>query len=46
MPTKPRFTWWGAGATVRGNRIDGGASMGIVGENARGAVIEDNELEG
>ena len=36
----------GAGATVRGNRIDGGASMGIVGENARGAVIEDNELEG
>jgi parallel beta-helix repeat protein len=36
----------GAGATLRGNRIDGGASMGIVGENARGAVIEDNELEG
>ncbi|HEY3850710.1 MAG TPA: right-handed parallel beta-helix repeat-containing protein [Steroidobacteraceae bacterium] len=36
----------GAGATLRSNRIDGGASMGIVGENARGAVIEDNELEG
>jgi parallel beta-helix repeat protein len=36
----------GAGASLRGNRIDGGASMGIVGENARGAVIEDNELEG
>jgi parallel beta-helix repeat protein len=36
----------GAGATLRGNRIDGGASMGIVGENARGAVIENNELEG
>jgi parallel beta-helix repeat protein len=36
----------GAGATLRGNRINGGASMGIVGENARGAVIEDNELEG
>ena len=37
----------GAGATLRGcNRIYGGASMGIVGENARGAVIEDNELEG
>lgn len=36
----------GAGATLRGNRIDGGASMGIIGENARGAVIEDNELEG
>jgi len=36
----------GAGATLRGNRIDGGASMGIVGESARGAVIEENELEG
>lgn len=36
----------GAGAVVRGNRIDGGASMGIVVENARGAVIDDNELEG
>jgi parallel beta-helix repeat protein len=36
----------GAGATLRGNRINGGASMGIVGENALGAVIEDNELEG
>jgi parallel beta-helix repeat protein len=36
----------GAGATLRGNRIDGGASMGIISENARGAVIEDNELEG
>ena len=36
----------GAGATLRGNRIDGGASMGIIGENARGAVIEENELEG
>ena len=36
----------GAGAVVRSNRINGGASMGIVVENARGAVIEDNELEG
>ncbi|HZO22444.1 MAG TPA: right-handed parallel beta-helix repeat-containing protein, partial [Steroidobacteraceae bacterium] len=36
----------GAGAVVRGNRINGGASMGIVAENARGAVIDDNELEG
>jgi parallel beta-helix repeat protein len=36
----------GAGATLRNNRIDGGASMGIVGENARGAVVENNELEG
>jgi parallel beta-helix repeat protein len=36
----------GAGAVIRGNRIDGGASMGIVAENARGAIIDDNELEG
>ena len=36
----------GAGAVIRSNRINGGASMGIVVENARGAVIEDNELEG
>jgi parallel beta-helix repeat protein len=36
----------GAGAVIRGNRINGGASMGIVTENARGAIIEGNELEG
>lgn len=36
----------GAGATVRGNRITGGASMGIVAENARSIVIENNELDG
>jgi len=36
----------GAGATVRGNRITGGASMGVVAENARGVVIENNELDG
>ena len=36
----------GAGAVMRGNHINGGASMGIVGENARGTVIEENELEG
>lgn len=36
----------GAGAVIRGNRMNGGASMGIVTENARGAVIEGNELEG
>jgi parallel beta-helix repeat protein len=36
----------GAGAVIRGNRISGGASMGIVAENARGAIIEGNELEG
>ena len=36
----------GAGAVIRGNRINGGASMGIVAENATGAVIDDNEIEG
>src|SRR5258706_131819 len=36
----------GAGAVIRANRIHGGASMGIVAENARGAVIDDNEMEG
>jgi parallel beta-helix repeat protein len=36
----------GAGAVIRGNRIDGGESMGIIVENARGAIIDNNELEG
>ncbi len=36
----------GAGAVIRANRINGGASMGIVAENARDAIIEGNELEG
>ncbi|HEV7610971.1 MAG TPA: right-handed parallel beta-helix repeat-containing protein [Steroidobacteraceae bacterium] len=36
----------GAKAMIRANRFSGGASMGIVAENARGAVIDDNELEG
>jgi parallel beta-helix repeat protein len=36
----------GAGGVIRGNRINGGASMGIIAENARGAIIDDNELEG
>lgn len=36
----------GTGAVVRGNHIDGGASMGIVAEGARGVMIEGNELEG
>jgi len=36
----------GAGAVIRGNQINGGASMGIVAENAGGAIIENNELEG
>jgi parallel beta-helix repeat protein len=36
----------GTGAVVRGNRISGGAGMGIVAENSRGTVIENNELDG
>ncbi|MGA2399173.1 MAG: right-handed parallel beta-helix repeat-containing protein [Steroidobacteraceae bacterium] len=36
----------GAGAVVRGNQINGGAAMGIVGESSSGAVIENNEIEG
>jgi parallel beta-helix repeat protein len=36
----------GAGAVIRGNRINGGASMGIVVENSRGTIIENNEMEG
>jgi parallel beta-helix repeat protein len=36
----------GAGAIVRGNRINGGASMGVIAENARAAIIDDNEIAG
>ncbi len=36
----------GAGAVIRRNRMSGGASMGIVVENARGTIIEENEMEG
>lgn len=36
----------GAGATVRGNHITGGASMGVVAENARSVIIENNEIDG
>lgn len=36
----------GAGTVIRRNHLNGGASMGIVAENARGAIIEDNEIEG
>ncbi len=36
----------GTGAVVRGNRVSGGAAMGIIAENSRGAVIENNEFDG
>jgi hypothetical protein len=36
----------GAGAVVRGNRINGGAGMGILAEGARAALIEHNDLNG
>ena len=35
----------GTGAVVRGNHVNSGASMGIIAENAREAVIEDNDLD-
>jgi hypothetical protein len=35
----------GAGAVVRGNRISGGAAMGIVAENATATSIVDNEID-
>jgi parallel beta-helix repeat protein len=36
----------GTGAVARGNRISRGNAMGIVVENARAAVIEENEIDG
>ncbi|HEY6516279.1 MAG TPA: right-handed parallel beta-helix repeat-containing protein [Steroidobacteraceae bacterium] len=36
----------GAGAVVRGNRVSGGAAMGIVAEGALTAVIQQNDLNG
>lgn len=36
----------GAGAQVRGNRVSGGASMGVVAENAHAAIIDNNEMDG
>lgn len=36
----------GTGAVARGNRISGGAAMGIVAENAQGVVLEQNEFNG
>lgn len=36
----------GTGAVARGNRISRGGAMGIVVENARAAVIEENEFDG
>ncbi len=36
----------GAGAVIRGNRISGGAGMGVIAENARSAIIDSNELDG
>ena len=36
----------GAGSEVRGNRISGGASMGVIAENAHAAIIDNNEMDG
>lgn len=35
----------GAGAVVRGNHVSGGAGMGMIVENARESVIDNNELD-
>ena len=35
----------GAGIVVRGNRVREGAAMGIVVENARDAIVDENELD-
>jgi hypothetical protein len=35
----------GAGAVVRANRVRESAAMGIVAENARDAIVEENELD-
>lgn len=35
----------GAGAVVRGNHVSGGSGMGVIVENARDAVIDNNELD-
>jgi len=35
----------GSDAVVRGNHISGGTAMGIIAENASGAIIDDNELD-
>jgi len=35
----------GAGTVVRGNHVSGGPGMGIIAENARESVIDDNELD-
>ena len=36
----------GAGAVIRGNRVSGGAGMGVVVENVRSAIIDNNEIDG
>jgi hypothetical protein len=35
----------GAGAVVRGNHVSGAPGMGIIAENARDSVIDNNELD-
>ena len=35
----------GAGALVRGNHVTGGAGMGVMADNARDDVIDNNELD-
>jgi hypothetical protein len=35
----------GAGAVIRGNHVSGGAAMGIIAENAREVIIDNNEID-
>jgi parallel beta-helix repeat protein len=36
----------GAAASIQGNRISGGEGMGVIAENARGAIVDNNEIDG
>jgi parallel beta-helix repeat protein len=36
----------GAAASIQGNRISGGEAMGVIAENARGAIVDNNEIDG
>lgn len=36
----------GAAGSIRGNRISGGEAMGVIAENARGAIVDNNEIDG
>ena len=45
VPSEAAVHLLGAGALVRGNHVSGGPGMGIIAENARESVIDNNELD-